>query len=183
MMYGLDAGSENLAGEGVMEVLKSYLAGQWQEGKGCLVRRKLMDGTGAEFKVERVRLELEGNGRRYKAREEIQSVVDMIEAGEIDAKDFQLIRVEVLAGQKVKIQDSAAFIREIARGAVEWTKEDYWGYDVPASVPGIDLSRFDEKRYYTESEIKELKDRIRSERIEWLHSFEDLDPTIRNIFG
>ncbi|MCK4538679.1 MAG: phosphoenolpyruvate carboxykinase (ATP) [Candidatus Krumholzibacteria bacterium] len=178
----VDAGSENLAGDGAMGVLKKYLAGQWQEGKGCLVSRKLMDGTEAEFKVDRVRLELDGNGRRYASREEIQSVVDMIEDGEIDAKDFQLVRVEVLAGQKVKIQDSAAFIREIARGAVEWTKEDYWGCDVPASVPGIDLSRFDEKRYYTESEIKELKDRIRSERIEWLHSFEDLDPTIRNIF-
>ncbi|MBU8921362.1 MAG: phosphoenolpyruvate carboxykinase (ATP) [Bacteroidales bacterium] len=179
----VDAGSENLAGEGVMEVLKSYLAGQWQEGKGCLVRRKLMDGAEEEFKVERVRLELDGDGRRYRSRGEIQTVVDMVEAGEIDAKDFQLVRVEVLAGQKVKIQDSSAFIREIARGTVEWAKEDYWGYDVPTSMPGMDLSRFDEKRYYTESEIKELKDRIRAERIEWLHSFDDLDPEIRDIFG
>ena len=52
-----------------------------------------------------------------------------------------------------------------------------------SEVPGLDLPRFDEHRYYTEDEIRKLNDRLRDERIEWLHSFKDLDPEIREIFG
>jgi phosphoenolpyruvate carboxykinase (ATP) len=64
-----------------------------------------------------------------------------------------------------------------------WEREDYWGYEVPTEVPGLDLSRFDEHRYYHEGEIRKLNDGLREERIEWLHSFDDLEHSIRNIFG
>jgi hypothetical protein len=45
------------------------------------------------------------------------------------------------------------------------------------------MHRFDEHRYYHDGEIRKLNDELRKERIEWLHSFDDLDPVIRKIFG
>ncbi len=178
----VDVETESLDSPGSMERLKKYLAGEWHAQRGMKLERELMDGTKAEFKVNQVRFEIEHGGERFRLREEMESIFKEIESGIKKRADYDLVTVHCLAGQKIKIQDSAAFIREIARSRIEWKKEDYWGYEVPVSVPGVDLSRFDEKRFYSEEEILKLKDRLRAERVAWLHGFDDLDPAISGIF-
>ena len=178
----IDASSEKLDAPGAMQALSEYLSGNTHSDKGKKLKQKLLDGSESEFKVDQVRLEVSNNGKRSRSRSELEEIYEKIKNGELSASDFTLVRVDRLAGLKIKIQDSAAFIREIARGTIEWKKEDYWGYEVPASVPGVDMARFDEKRFYTDSEITELKDRIRGERIEWLHSFDGLDSEIKAVF-
>lgn len=179
----VDVAAESLGAPGAMEKLSDYLAGKWHPDRGKKDEIELRDGTKAEFKIDQVRFELVHGGERHSSKAEIERIFELIGSGEKKADDYELVRVDVLAGQKIKIQDSAAFIREIARSRVEWKKDDYWGYEVPVSVEGVDLSRFDEKRFYSEEEIAGLKDGIKAERIGWLHSFDDLDPVIRNIFG
>ncbi|MBN2071062.1 MAG: phosphoenolpyruvate carboxykinase (ATP) [Candidatus Krumholzibacteriota bacterium] len=165
-----------------MEALTDYLSGRPHGEKGKVVKRSLVDGAEARFTIDQVRFEVEKDNRRYRSKAELEEIVEKIERGDADASDHDLVRIDRLLGEKIRIQDSAACIREISRGAVEWKRDDYWGYEVPVSLPGIDMSRFDENRFYTPPELIELKERIRKERIEWLHSFDDLDPRIRNNF-
>ncbi|MBN2185657.1 MAG: phosphoenolpyruvate carboxykinase (ATP) [Candidatus Krumholzibacteriota bacterium] len=178
----IDVSSERLDAPGAMERLSEYLSGKPHGDKGKKITRKLLDGSQPEFKISQVRYELSENGRRSRSRSDLVEIYEKIGSGELSASDFTLVRVDHLAGLKISIQDSAAFIREIARGTIEWKKEDYWGYEVPVSVPGVDIARFDEKRFYTDEEIIGLKDRIRGERVAWLSSFDDLDPEIRDVF-
>jgi len=89
-----------------------------------------------------------------------------------------LLNTGGFGGQKIKIQDSAAFIREIARSRVEWRKDETWGYEVPASVPGVDLARYEASRFYKPEEIEAFTESLRAERIAWLAKFKDLDPVI-----
>jgi hypothetical protein len=49
---------------------------------------------------------------------------------------------------------------------------------VPLAIPGLDLSRYDLKRYYTPQDLEALLVSLRAERIAWLGKFKDLDPTI-----
>jgi phosphoenolpyruvate carboxykinase (ATP) len=89
-----------------------------------------------------------------------------------------LLNTGGFGGQKIRIQDSAAFIRGIARSEVEWRKDEYWGYEVPAAIPGVDLGRYDPARFYKAEEIKAMLESLRAERIQWLAKFRDLDPVI-----
>ncbi len=89
-----------------------------------------------------------------------------------------LLNTGAFGGQKIRIQDSAAFIREIARSRVEWRRDETWGYEVPAAVPGVDLGRYEASRYYKPEEIQAFTETLRAERIAWLGKFADLDPVI-----
>jgi phosphoenolpyruvate carboxykinase (ATP) len=180
----VDIERESLGNPGAVEILRRYLGGFWHIDKGLGIKRALLDGTEEWSRVNQVRFELVGNGeKRLRMKEDIEKVFVDIESGRKSAVDYELVKIYCLAGQKVRIQDSAALIREIARSGIKWTREDYWGYEVPAEVPGLDLRRFDEHRYYHDNEIRKLNDQLREERINWLHSFDDLDPRIRDIFG
>ena len=66
----------------------------------------------------------------------------------------------------------------IARDEIVWKKDDFWGYEVPAEIPGVDLSRFDLDSYYTEDQIKQLSDNLKRDRLEWLSRFHSLNPDI-----
>ncbi len=180
----VDVEREPLSNPGAMEILRRYLGGFWHLEKGLGIKRRLLDGTEEWFRVNQVRFEMIDHGEtRLAMKEDIEKVFEDIEHGRKSAEDYELVKTYCLAGQKVRIQDSAALIREVARGRVVWTTEDYWGYEVPTEVPGLDLHRFDEHRYYHDGEIKKLKDQLNDERVEWLHSFDDLDEKIRNLFG
>jgi phosphoenolpyruvate carboxykinase (ATP) len=91
-----------------------------------------------------------------------------------------LLNTGAFGGQKIKIQDSAAFIREIARSRVEWRRDETWGYEVPAAVPGVDLGRYEASRFYKGEEIAAFTETLRAERLAWLAKFKDLDPVIAN---
>jgi phosphoenolpyruvate carboxykinase (ATP) len=113
-----------------------------------------------------------------RAKNDFKAILEEIDGGTFVAKGARLIEIAVLSGQKIRIQDSAAIIREIARSRVEWRKDEYWGYEVPVAIPGLDLGRYDLNRYYRPDELAALLESLRAERKQWLAKFKDLDPII-----
>jgi len=83
-------------------------------------------------------------------------------------------------GQKITVQDSAKIIEMIARDKIVWKKDEFWGYEVPVSIPGVELHRFDLSHYYPEEQIKEISEDLKGERLEWLSQFPGLDKDIIN---
>jgi phosphoenolpyruvate carboxykinase (ATP) len=81
-------------------------------------------------------------------------------------------------GQKITIKDSTEIIKAIARGDIEWEKDDLWGYEVATKVAGIDISRLDPRKYYTRDEYIKLNNILKKERKDWLEKFTELDPCI-----
>jgi len=81
-------------------------------------------------------------------------------------------------GQKITVKDSVKIIEMIARDRILWQKDDFWGYEVPVQIPGIDLSRFKLDRYYSEEQIQEMSKDLKQERLEWLSQFKRLDKDI-----
>lgn len=86
-------------------------------------------------------------------------------------------------GVKISVKDSARIIEMIARNAITWKTDPFWGFEVPEEVPGIDMSRFDPANFYAPDEIERSNRELRDERREWLASFDGLDPAIVNVFG
>ncbi len=82
------------------------------------------------------------------------------------------------AGTKITVQDSVKIMEMIARDRIIWKKDNFWGYDVPEEIPGVDMQRFDLKRFYDEDEIKELSEKLKRERLDWLGQFKGLAPEI-----
>lgn len=174
----IDREPEHLDSPDSLEKLMKFLKGERHEDIGKMIELELRDGSKAEFKTDLVRYEVFQNFKRIRSRNNLRAVIEGIEAGRVPGSEVELVEIDALAGQKIRIQDSAAIIREIARGRVEWRKDEYWGYEVPVSIPGLDLARFDPNRYYTDSEIKTFNDRLRGERVNWLGRFPELDPAI-----
>ena len=83
-------------------------------------------------------------------------------------------------GQKITVKDSVKIVEMIARDKITWKKDEFWGYEVPVDIPGVDLGRFDLSNYYTEEQIKELSEDLKRERLEWLSQFPRLDGDIIN---
>ena len=81
-------------------------------------------------------------------------------------------------GEKVTIRVSTELMKQIAKEGVVWEKDPDWGYEVPASVPGLDLEKYTPRRYYTPEKYAELVDKLRLERRAWLAKFPGLDPVI-----
>ncbi|MDD5312097.1 MAG: phosphoenolpyruvate carboxykinase [Dehalococcoidia bacterium] len=78
-------------------------------------------------------------------------------------------------GQKITVFDSVKILEMIARDRIKWKKDDFWGYEVPTEIPGLDMTRFDLSNYYSENKIKLLSRNLKQERLEWLGKFENLD--------
>jgi len=81
-------------------------------------------------------------------------------------------------GQKITVRDSVKILEMLARDEITWRKDDFWGYDVPVDIPGIDLARFDLDCYYSEEQITGIAQDLKQERLEWLSQFKGLDPDI-----
>lgn len=84
------------------------------------------------------------------------------------------------SGQKITVQDSVKIMEMIARDKIIWRRDEFWGYDVPVEIPGVDLKRFDLNKFYPEDEIAELSENLKRERLEWLDQFKGLNPDIIN---
>jgi phosphoenolpyruvate carboxykinase (ATP) len=174
----LDVSSEPLEAPGAVDKLRGYLAGGKLPGVGTMMEITLPGGERASFKIASALYEISTGGRRIRAKKELSAILEGIDEAPGSATGATLIEVAVLAGQKIRIQDSAAIIREIARSRIEWKRDEDWGYEVPASIPGLDLSRYDLTRYYAPAELDVLRASLRAERHAWLAAFSDLDPTI-----
>jgi phosphoenolpyruvate carboxykinase (ATP) len=81
-------------------------------------------------------------------------------------------------GEKISIAVSTRIMTEIAREGITWQKDPDWGYEVAGHVPGVDLSRYDPRSFYTPEEHATLVARLRGERDAWLAQFPGLDPAI-----
>ena len=81
-------------------------------------------------------------------------------------------------GEKVSIRVSTEIMKQIAKEGIEWEKDPDWGYEIPKAVPGLDLAKYDPRTYYEPGKYRELVDRLRAERREWLAQFPGLDPAI-----
>ncbi len=81
-------------------------------------------------------------------------------------------------GQKITHKTSLKILEMLARDKIVWKKDEFWGYDVPVEIPGVDLSRFDLSNYYSGEQIQELSKDLKRERLEWLSQFHGLNRDI-----
>jgi phosphoenolpyruvate carboxykinase (ATP) len=81
-------------------------------------------------------------------------------------------------GQKITHKDSLKILEMIARDKIVWNKDEFWGYEVPVEIPGVDLTRFDLGNYYPAEQIQKLSEDLKQERLEWLAQFRGLNPDI-----
>lgn len=81
-------------------------------------------------------------------------------------------------GKKITIKVTTEIMKQIAKGGIEWKEDPDWGYLVPASVDGLDISEYDPRAYFTEEEYRERTERLRKERKDWLAQFPGLAPEI-----
>ncbi|HEY49938.1 MAG TPA: phosphoenolpyruvate carboxykinase (ATP) [Dehalococcoidia bacterium] len=86
----------------------------------------------------------------------------------------------MVRGQKITVKDSVKILEMIAKDNIEWVKDDFWGYEVPLEVPGVDLERFDLKNFYDDDQIEELSEQLKNERVSWLSLFPGLSRDIVN---
>jgi len=82
------------------------------------------------------------------------------------------------AGTKITIGVSTGILREIARGSISWETDQDWGYLIPREIPGIDLKPYSLENYYTPGEYRQLVDKLRRERVEWLAKYQGLKKEI-----
>jgi phosphoenolpyruvate carboxykinase (ATP) len=83
-------------------------------------------------------------------------------------------------GQKITVRDSVKIIEMIAKDKITWRRDDFWGYDVPSEIPGVELERFEPKNYYSDEQIEQLSHDLKRERLGWLAQFPSLDKDILN---
>ena len=83
-------------------------------------------------------------------------------------------------GQNITHRDSLKILEMIARDKIVWKKDEFWGYEVPVRIPGVDLERFDLSNFYTEEQVKEASEDLKRERLEWLSRFHNLGRDIIN---
>jgi phosphoenolpyruvate carboxykinase (ATP) len=81
-------------------------------------------------------------------------------------------------GEKVSIRVSTEIMKQIAKEGIEWEKDPDWGYEIPRSVPELDLAKYDPRTYYAPEKYRELVDGLRAERRAWLAQFPGLDAAI-----
>ena len=83
-------------------------------------------------------------------------------------------------GQKITVRDSVRILEMIARDKIVWKNDEFWGYEVPVQIPGVEPKRFDLSTYYPEEQIQEISEDLKQERLEWLAQFPKLDKAIVN---
>ncbi|MDY6893519.1 MAG: phosphoenolpyruvate carboxykinase, partial [Chloroflexota bacterium] len=67
----------------------------------------------------------------------------------------------MVRGQKITVKDSVKIIEMIAKDRIKWVNDDFWGYEVPAEIPGVELDRFNLQNYYSDEQIEHLSKELR----------------------
>jgi len=84
----------------------------------------------------------------------------------------------MVRGQKITVRDSAKIVEMVAKDKIVWRKDDFWGYEVPSEIPGVELDRFEPKNYYSDGQIEQLSQDLKRERLTWLSQFPALNQDI-----
>lgn len=107
--------------------------------------------------------------------------VYVLNTGRVGGKD------DVEGSLKVRIPDSSAIVKAIAEGTIEWKQDEDFGYQIAASVPGIDgdaAGILDPKALYAKlgrsEEYAQWVTRLKKERHEFLAAFPELASEIKN---
>jgi phosphoenolpyruvate carboxykinase (ATP) len=72
----------------------------------------------------------------------------------------------------IGVRESVRILVGAARGDITWRADDAYGFEVPETVPGIDIEPFYPPTHYDDFEAE--LDRLRAERREYLEQFETL---------
>lgn len=85
--------------------------------------------------------------------------------------------------KNVTIPVSSAVVQGIVEGTIEWVEDPHFGYEVAASVPGVDdIELLQPRRLYDRQgrsgEYAAMVERLKSERAAYLAGYEGLDPQI-----
>jgi len=85
--------------------------------------------------------------------------------------------------KKVTIPVSSAIVQAIVEGNIEWAEDPDFGYEIAASLPGVDdIEILQPRRLYERTgraaDYNATVARMKRERSEYLSSFEGLDPSI-----
>ena len=73
----------------------------------------------------------------------------------------------------------AAIIRGIVRNSVSWKRDPYFDTLVPKKVNGVQMTKFDPSRFYSQEQINGYVNALKKERLEWLKRFKNLNPAIQ----
>ena len=79
---------------------------------------------------------------------------------------------------RITIPESSALFRAVVRGTVKWTKDPYFGMDVPEEIEGVDIRKFDPAAFYSQAEIDVYVDELKRERREYLEQYPGLHPDV-----
>jgi phosphoenolpyruvate carboxykinase (ATP) len=90
--------------------------------------------------------------------------------------------------KKVKIPHSSAVVKSIAEGTISWTEDEDFGYQVAEEVPGIDdVELLQPRRLYERQgrrdRYRAMVERLKSERVDFLQGFPELDEQIIKAVG
>jgi phosphoenolpyruvate carboxykinase (ATP) len=92
--------------------------------------------------------------------------------------------------KKVRIQHSSAIVKGIAEGTIEWTEDSDFGYMIANVVPGIKGEGEDilqpgklYERQGRTDEYKQIVERLKNERREYMSKWEGLNPEITQAVG
>jgi len=83
-------------------------------------------------------------------------------------------------GRKITVRDSVKIMEMIARDKIVWKKDEFWGYEMPVKIPGLELNQFDLSNYYPDEQIQKLSEDLKQERLDWLSKFHSLNQDIIN---
>lgn len=100
--------------------------------------------------------------------------------GEIIGIDENGIKITKQKVTRVEIPEMATIIREIARKNIEWINDPYFNTLMPKRVAGVNLERFNLKRFYKQEQIDMYVNKLKAERRDYLKKFTTLRPEILN---
>jgi phosphoenolpyruvate carboxykinase (ATP) len=114
----------------------------------------------------------------------------------LDTRDLQVFVLNTgrvggtddATSKKVTIPYSSAMVEAVVSGTIEWVTDADFGYEVAASVPGVDdIEILQPRRLYERqgrrAEYDAMVTRIKQERRDYLASFEGLDEAIVKSIG
>jgi phosphoenolpyruvate carboxykinase (ATP) len=81
-------------------------------------------------------------------------------------------------GVKISIAASTTILKHIAKGDIRWKTDPDWGYQVPESIPEMDMSIYEPASYYDAGEYSAMVEQLREERKNWLAKYPELKPEI-----
>ncbi len=102
--------------------------------------------------------------------------------GEVMSRGKDGRRHVVRPVDRVAIAEVASFIRGVCREDIEWIREPLFDTMVPVDVPGVDMSRFDPQRFYSEAEVESMAAVLQKERDAFLRGFPDLHPDVMDVY-